>query len=301
MNQDEKKAQFHEALAFLVESANINSGVLTTDEIKSALDGLIDDESMFTLVYDYLAENKITIQGYLPYSKNKTDASDNIINADDTITIKTSDTTQAMADSDADNSYAQNSDAETDISENDSKEQHIVDMYLSDINNASSLSETEEVSLLKQYASDHMNREIINSLTESNLKLVLSVAEEFKNYGVSYGDLLQEGNLGLMEGIMTYRGNSSIPEFHEHLINAIQNTMEDAIQEQNASSRIGAHAADRANELDRASVALGKELDRTPTLEELAKYLSLPEDEIERIMKMSLDALTIDNSVEEEN
>lgn len=291
MNQDEKKAQFHEALAFLVESANINSGVLTTDEIKSALDGLIDDESMFTLVYDYLAENKITIQGYLPYSKNKTDASDNIIDMDDTITIKTSDTTQAMADSNA----------ETDISENDSKEQHIVDMYLSDINNASSLSETEEVSLLKQYASDHMNREIINSLTESNLKLVLSVAEEFKNYGVSYGDLLQEGNLGLMEGIMTYRGNSSIPEFHEHLINAIQNTMEDAIQEQNASSRIGAHAADRANELDRASVALGKELDRTPTLEELAKYLSLPEDEIERIMKMSLDALTIDNSVEEEN
>lgn len=291
MNQDEKKAQFHEALAFLVESANINSGVLTTDEIKSALDGLIDDESMFTLVYDYLAENKITIQGYLPYSKNKTDASDNIIDMDDTITIKTSDTTQAMADSDA----------ETDISENDSKEQHIVDMYLSDINNASSLSETEEVSLLKQYASDHMNREIINSLTESNLKLVLSVAEEFKNHGVSYGDLLQEGNLGLMEGIMTYRGNSSIPEFHEHLINAIQNAMEDAIQEQNASSRIGAHAADRANELDRASVALGKELDRTPTLEELAKYLSLPEDEIERIMKMSLDALTIDNSVEEEN
>ena len=291
MNQDEKKAQFHEALAFLVESANINSGVLTTDEIKSALDGLIDDESMFTLVYDYLAENKITIQGYLPYSKNKTDASDNIIDMDDTITIKTSDTTQAMADSDA----------ETDISENDSKEQHIVDMYLSDINNASSLSETEEVSLLKQYASDHMNREIINSLTESNLKLVLSVAEEFKNHGVSYGDLLQEGNLGLMEGIMTYRGNSSIPEFHEHLINAIQNAMEDAIQEQNASSRLGAHAADRANELDRASVALGKELDRTPTLEELAKYLSLPEDEIERIMKMSLDALTIDNSVEEEN
>ena len=59
MNNNDKKAMFHEALTFLVESANINSGVLTMDEIKDALEGLIEDESMYTLVYDYLAENKI--------------------------------------------------------------------------------------------------------------------------------------------------------------------------------------------------------------------------------------------------
>lgn len=138
-------------------------------------------------------------------------------------------------------------------------------------------------------------------LLEANLKTVLSLAESFRDKGVSHGDLLQEGNLGLMEGIMTYKGNTAISEFHSHIENTIKNALNDAILEQNTSSRITSHAADRANELDRASITLSKELDRTPTLEELAKYLSLPEDEVERIMKMSLNALTIDENIDETN
>lgn len=272
MDNNDKKTQFHEALSFLVESATINSGVLTTDEIKSALNGLIEDESMYQLVYDYLAENKITIQGYLPYTKK-----DKEIPEDTSV-----------------------SDIDGPTVSDDNKEQNIVEMYLEDIMSAGNLSVEDEQSLLEKYLSDHMNKDILNELTESNLKIVPPLAEEFRNKGVSFGDLLQEGSLGLIEGIMTYRGTSSLKDFHEHITSTIKNAMNDAVLEQNASSRIGAHAADRANELDRASVALSKELDRTPTLEELAKYLSLPEDEVERIMKMSLNALTIDESVEDD-
>lgn len=273
MDNNDKKAQFHEALSFLVESATINSGVLTTDEIKSALNGLIEDESMYQLVYDYLAENKITIQGYLPYTKK-----DKEIPEDASI-----------------------SDIDVSTFSDDNKEQSIVEMYLEDIMSAGNLSDEDEQSLLERYLSDHMNKDILNELTECNLKIVPPLTEEFRNKGVSFGDLLQEGSLGLIEGIMTYRGTSSLNDFHEHITSTIKNAMNDAVLEQNASSRIGTHAADRANELDRASVALSKELDRTPTLEELAKYLSLPEDEVERIMKMSLNALTIDESTEEDN
>lgn len=272
MDNNSKKAQFHEALSFLVESATINSGVLTTDEIKSALDGLIEDKSMYQLVYDYLAESKITIQGYMPYTKKTHE------NQKDTSTP----------------------DINISTVQDDSKEQNIVEMYLEDIVSARNLSEADEQSMLEKYLADHMNKDFLNVLIESNLKIVPPLAEEFRNKGVSFGDLLQEGNLGLIEGIMTYHGSSSLKDFHEHIISMIKNAMNDAVLEQNASSRIGAHAADRANELDRASVALSKELDRTPTLEELAKYLSLPEDEVERIMKMSLNALTIDESAGED-
>ena len=52
MDNNEKKSQFHEALSFLVESANINNGTLTIDEIKSALDDVITDDSMYQLVYE---------------------------------------------------------------------------------------------------------------------------------------------------------------------------------------------------------------------------------------------------------
>lgn len=284
MNNNDKKAMLHEALAFLVESANINSGTLTLDEINNALEGVIEDESMYTLVYDYLAENKIKIQGYMSYKKNDSDNSEN--------------------------NNSKNDISETDVSINeissnmenvDINEQNIVNMYLEDINNAILLSDEEEVGYLNKLLTNSDDKNIINRLTEANLKFVPDIANEYKNKGVTYGDLLQEGNLGLLEGIMTYKDEPDLTKFHNHLITSIKNAMHDAILEQNTAQRIDSHVADRANELDRASINLSKELDRTPTLEELAKYLSLPEDEVERIMKMSLDALTIDNSIEENN
>lgn len=284
MNNSDKKAMFHEALSFLVESANINSGVLTIDEIKDALEGLIEDESMYTLVYDYLAENKIKIQGYISYKKNNTELSKNELSNDsiseDQISI---------------------GEISSDTEKEDMMEQNIVNMYLEDINNAVFLTNDEELDYLSKFLTNSDNKNIINRLTESNLRFVPNIANEYKNKGVTFGDLLQEGNLGLLEGIMTYKAEADLTKFHNHLITSIKTAMHDAILEQNTAERIDSHVADRANELDRASINLSKELDRTPTLEELAKYLALPEDEVERIMKMSLDALTIDNSIENEN
>lgn len=276
MDNNEKKSQFHEALSFLVESANINNGTLTIDEIKSALDDVITDDSMYQLVYDYLLENKISINGYIPVAKKFTTSgsSEEVINISN-INVSTE--------------------------ENDNKEQTFLNMYYDDLENIITLSAEEECILLEKLLKDSHDKTTINNLIEANLKTVLSLAESFRDKGVSHGDLLQEGNLGLMEGIMTYKGNTAISEFHSHIENTIKNALNDAILDQNTSSRITSHAADRANELDRASITLSKELDRTPTLEELAKYLSLPEDEVERIMKMSLNALTIDENIDETN
>lgn len=275
MNENEKKSQFHEALSFLVESANINNGSLTIDEIKSALNDVITDDEQYKLVYDYLLENKISIKGYVPIVK-KSPANN--------------------SDNEAEDSNVDISEINVSTSEDDAKEKTFVDMYYDDLENMVLLTEEEELMLLEKVLADTSDKLSLNSLIEGNLKTVIELAEDFRNKGVSHGDLLQEGNLGLMEGILTYDGKLLLEEFHSHLENSIRNAINDAVLEQNASSRINFHVADRANELDRASITLSKELDRTPTLEELAKYLSLPEDEVERIMKMSLNALTIDES-----
>lgn len=275
MNENERKSQFHEALSFLVESANINNGSLTIDEIKSALNDVITDDEQYKLVYDYLLENKISIKGYVPIVK-KSPANN--------------------SDNEAEEGNVDISEINVSTSEDDAKEKTFVDMYYDDLENMILLTEEEELMLLEKVLADSSDKLSLNSLIEGNLKTVIELAENFRNKGVSHGDLLQEGNLGLMEGILTYEGELLLEEFHSHLENSIRNAINDAVLEQNASSRINFHVADRANELDRASITLSKELDRTPTLEELAKYLSLPEDEVERIMKMSLNALTIDES-----
>lgn len=275
MNENEKKSLFHEALAFLVESANINNGTLTIDEIKLALKDVITDDSMYQLVYDYLLENKISITGYIPIAKKSTNDEEipEVMNI---------------------------SEIELSTEEEDLKEKSFIDMYYEDLKAVGDISAEEELLILKDFIANKDDKISFNRLTESNLKVVTSLIEEYKNKGVFLGDLLQEGNLGLIEGILTYEGELQISDFHNHLYASIKNALNDAVLEQNSSIRVGSHAADRANELDRASITLSKELDRTPTLEELSKYLSLPEDEVERIMKMSLSALTINENIDED-
>lgn len=286
VNDNNSKQQFHEALAFLIESANINSGILTMEEIKSALDDIITDDSMYQLVYDYLLENKISIKGYIQHKKPRTDENEEATKAPEISEINVP-TEQA-----------------------DEKEKNIVQMYLEEIDNSLKLSAEEELQMLISLLSNQTNfaekengkkspsdkRKLINLLAENNLHLVVSISNQFQGKGVSHGDLLQEGNLGLIEGIATYTDKADLTLFHKFLEDCITSAMKDAILEQDASSRIGLHAADRANELDRASVALSKELNRTPSMEELAKYVSLPVDEVQEIMKMSLNALNADNA-----
>lgn len=278
-SNEEKQLQFHEALAFLVETSNINNGMVSLDEIHKTFDGIIEDESMYQYIYDYLLENKITIQDYIQHNPKNT--------------LSVSESEQSANISPSGNIPFENE-----------EERKFVSMYLDEVNSHTKLNEAEELELLKllyDTASEDDIKNAGNKLIEGNLHLVLSAIEDFKNKGVTIGDLIQEGNLGLIEGVSTYFSNHPnapvhLLEFHDYLLQCIAYAMTDAINEQNVSSRIGKHLADNANRLDKASVELSQELGRTPTIQELAKYLSISEEEAQRIMKMSLDALTIDNT-----
>lgn len=265
-----EKSMFHEALTFLIQSANMNSGHITVEEINSAFDGIIDDDSKYSLIYNYLSENNITVDGYDYNSSAKTE---NTLNTSDDI---------------------------SDTSETDTKTKMFLDMYYNDIKNITAVSEDDEFKLLNALVNNNGtdDKEVINTLIEANLNMVINQCEAYINKGLPLIDLIQEGNIGLIEGINTYNDEPDLTDFHSHLTICIKNALESAVFEQSISNRVNSHVVDRANELDRASVELSKELDRTPTLEELSEYLSLPSDEIEQIMKMSLNALTINEDTE---
>ena len=77
--------------------------------------------------------------------------------------------------------------------------------------------------------------------------------------------------------------------------------MLDAIAVQKGSDSVGEQMAIKANRLDEASTYLSKELEREPSVEELAEYLSMTEEEIKDIMKVSLDAISVINTDISEN
>ncbi len=170
-------------------------------------------------------------------------------------------------------------------------EKKFVEMYKSELSSIETAGREEHALLLERFLN---GEDVFNEISEKNLHLVMDIIPEYSGEPVTTGDLIQEGNLGLIEGILNYKGANDIDEFHSHLKSYIHNAIKDAIDEQNSAERVGKHAADRANALDHAAVQLAEDLERQPTLSELSDYLSLPEDEVEKVMKMSLDALTLD-------
>lgn len=279
----DKKQLFNEALSAIVQLASAQNNTLSLDDIHSAFEGIIEDDSLYEYIFNYLAENKITIEGYINTqpTQNKTDSSldsENASNPEDTVPA--------------------------DTTTDDNLERAYVEMYMEELKYIPVPDEARISELLP----DHFKKDkcATDQLTECLLHNVVNISREYTGRGVTTADLIQEGNLGLVEGIGSYTNDNeellslakdvilSYDNFMNHINDAIRNAIENAIDEQTNSTRLGRHVADRANALDHASTELAKKLDRQPTLSELAKHLGLDEAEVERVMKMSLDALTID-------
>ena len=129
----------------------------------------------------------------------------------------------------------------------------------------------------------------INKLTEMHLNLVVEIADEFKNSPLRESDLVGTGNVALFEAIVGYDGSS--PDYSSYLKEYVRNAINVAIEDEISSFRVFNHAANRANALSDATTELAQELEREATLEELCEKLSLSEEEVRNVMKMSLEAI----------
>lgn len=149
--------------------------------------------------------------------------------------------------------------------------------------------EEEQKHILQAWLSGGGSKE---QMIECFLPAVMEMAQKHKGKGVQYADLIQEGNIGLLEAVDSFAGQDEM-EFLQYIAKAIEESMLNAIAVQRGSDSIGEQMAKKANRLDEASSHLAKELGREPKAEELAEYLSMTVKEIKEIMKISLDAISV--------
>lgn len=252
-----KKLEFNEALSALIEFATVNGNEVSTETVHTYFDGILENEDMYDAVYKYLTENKIKI-------------------TDKEISVESGDN---------EGSHAEHAHCSSELSE---EEKMFMEMYMRDLDDIPEVSPEKKALLIERGCRG--DREAFNDLIEACLPQVVAITEKFLNKGVKKSDLIQEGNLGLIEGIMSYDFSKDFDSFVEKFI---ENAMQDAIDEELGMHRIASHAADRANAISDATTALAEKLGREATIEELCEYMSLSEEEIRDIMKMSLDAMTI--------
>ncbi len=172
----------------------------------------------------------------------------------------------------------------------DEKAKKVLQMYMEEIGDIRELGEEEEREFVEKMLAGDEEAKLI--LIESRLKLVADIAMKYQNRGLLLGDLIQEGNIGLLQGVEEYSASVEIP-FSQFCIHEIQRGIEQAIKLQKDSQSVGKKIVNRVNELDEAAQDLARELGREATPVELAKRMNITEEEVKDLMKMSLDAISV--------
>jgi RNA polymerase primary sigma factor len=129
-------------------------------------------------------------------------------------------------------------------------------------------------------------------LVEGSLLRVAEYVKKYAGKGVPVTDLIQEANVALM----LYVAEAKAENYWSNLEKEIDTMLEVLIEESQGSNSIKEKIADRANRLLAISAELAEELEREPTLEELAEHLHISEDEVRTVMKHSISAMNIDEN-----
>lgn len=248
----EQEGKFLESLEELKNIAATQNNQLTLEDIRQYFSDFAADDTKMEMIYQYFMSNQIKIVGR------------------EDIVLESEEEEEEMI--------------------LDEKAKKVLQMYMEEIGDIRELGEQEEKELVeKMLAGDEMAK---LTLIESKLKLVADIAMKYQNRGLMLGDLIQEGNMGLLQGVEQYLGREEI-SFDEFCIQQIQGGIEQALKLQKDSQSVGKKIVDRVNELDEAAQDLARELGREATPLELSRRMHITEEEVRDLMKISLDAISV--------
>ena len=226
-------------------------GVLTETEIRQYFDGITLTDEQWELVYTYLQNKRIHIAGRKQNSQ--------IILSPEEMAVS------------SENTFFD--------------EDEVLQMYLEDLKDIAPAAEGEERHLYIRILEG--DQAAVKRLSELYLYTVIAIAKEYANGNIPVGDLIQEGNLGLLMGISMLSDKPEDVSEGDYLVGSIREGIEMYILEQGDQSAVGKKAVEKADKLHKAIQQLEEELEHKVTKEEVSAFLNIPVEEIDEVIRLS--------------
>jgi RNA polymerase primary sigma factor len=171
-------------------------------------------------------------------------------------------------------------------------------LFLKDIGKVDLLTAAQEVELAKRIErGDHGAKQ---EMVEANLRLVVSIAKRYRNQGLPFLDLIQEGTIGLVRAAEKFDYRKGF-KFSTYATWWIRQAVARALADKARTIRMPVHVVEKLNKIVRSERKLRAELCRDPTPFEISVDLDLPVDEVEQIMRSAQTPVSLEKPVGEED
>lgn len=171
------------------------------------------------------------------------------------------------------------------------RESQSLDRYLQEIGKVSLITPDEEVELAKRIQAG--DQDALEKLTKANLRFVVSVAKQYQNQGLSLGDLINEGNLGLIKAAKRFDETRGF-KFISYAVWWIRQSILQALAEQSRIVRLPLNRVGALNKIGKELSKLEQEYERIPSAAELAESLEMTVSEVSDTLKISGRHLSVD-------
>ena len=171
------------------------------------------------------------------------------------------------------------------------RESQSLDRYLQEIGKVNLITPDEEVRLAKEIQAG--NQDALEKLTKANLRFVVSVAKQYQNQGLSLGDLINEGNLGLIKAAKRFDETRGF-KFISYAVWWIRQSILQALAEQSRIVRLPLNRVGALNKIGKELSKLEQEYERIPSAAELAESLDMTISEVSDTLRISGRHLSVD-------